>query len=78
MARTAQELLLPGELATPSQIDTYADYLVEFTQGLVNIAVPWAKPLSFLVPWWTSEVAKAVKADREARHRWLDSGLAKD
>ena len=78
VATTARELLLPGELATPDRIDTYADYLVGFIQGLVDLAVPWAKPSGFSVPWWTSEVAEAVKADREARHRWLDSGLAED
>jgi hypothetical protein len=75
---TTRELLPPGELSTPQQIDTYSDYLIDFTQRLVDLAVPWAKPSSFSVPWWTSEVAQAVKADREARHQWLDSGLAED
>ena len=75
---TAQELLVPGELTAPEQIDEYSDYLVDFTQRLVDLAVPWAKPSAFSVPWWSSEVAKAVRVDREARHRWLDSGLAED
>ena len=75
---TAQELLLPGKLTTSDRIDTYSDYLVDFTQRLVDLAVPWAKPSGFSVPWWTREVAEAVRADREARHQWLDSGLAKD
>lgn len=56
----------------------YSDYLVAFIQGLVDSAVPWAKPSGFSVPWWTGEVAEVVRADREARHRWLDSGLAED
>src|SRR3979411_1924013 len=75
---TAQELLLPGELSTFGQIDMYSDYLVNFIQRLVDLAVPWARPSGFSVPWWTSEVAEAVRADREARHHWLDSGLAED
>jgi hypothetical protein len=75
---TAQELQLPVELTTPGRIDTYSDYLVAFIQGLVDLAVPWAKPSGFSVPWWTSEVAEVVRADREARHRWLDSGLTED
>src|SRR5882757_3475466 len=75
---TTQELLLPSDLTTPDQIDTYSDYLVNFTKGLVDVAVPWARPSNFSVPWWTSEVAEAVRADREARHHWLDSGLTED
>jgi hypothetical protein len=78
LTTTTQELLLPGGLTTLDQIDIYADYLVNFTQGLVNLAVPWARPSGFSVPWWTSEVAEAVRADREARHNWLDLGLVED
>src|SRR6187402_3869362 len=75
---TTQELRLPGDLITISQIDVYTDYLIDFTQHLVDLAVPWAKPSSYAVPWWTSEVAEAVRADREARRCWLESGLAED
>ncbi len=41
---TTQELLLPGELTTSDRIDIYSDYLIDFTQRLVDLAVPWAKP----------------------------------
>ena len=60
------------------QIDIYSNYLVGFIQGLVDLAVPWAKPSSFSVLWWTSEVVEAVRIDREAKHCWLNSGLAED
>ena len=75
---TAQELLFPGELTTLDRIDIYSDYLVDFTQRLVDLAVSQAKSSGFSVPWQTREVVEAVRADREARYQWLDLGLAKD
>jgi hypothetical protein len=78
LTTTTQELTLPIELATVDYIDAYSNYLIGFIQKLVDLAVPWAKPSSFSVPWWNSEVAEAIRADREARHRWLDTGLADD
>jgi len=47
---TAQELTLPGTLATPDQVETYSNYLVLFIQELVNLAVLWANPSVYSVP----------------------------
>jgi hypothetical protein len=44
---TAACLLLPGEMTTPEQVDTYSKYLIDFTQGLVDLAVSWARPSVF-------------------------------
>jgi len=47
---TTQKLSLPNELITLDQIDIYSNYLVGFTQRLVDLTVPWAKPPDYLVP----------------------------
>jgi len=37
---TTQELLFPSKLIILDWIDIYSDYLVDFTQRLVNLAIP--------------------------------------
>jgi len=65
-------------LIIPGRINIYSDYLVAFIQGLVNLAVLWAKFLGFFVLWWTGEVVEVVKVDKETRYCWLDLDLAKN
>jgi len=48
---TTQELLFSSELTTLDRIDIYSDYLVDFTQRLVDLVVSWAKFSGFLVLW---------------------------
>ena len=51
-----QKLLFSGKLTTLDRINIYSDYLVDFTQRLVDLAVPQTKPSGFSVPWQTREI----------------------
>jgi hypothetical protein len=66
---TAEHLTQPGNLTTLTAIDQYSDYLVEFTQGLIEKSVPWGKPSSYGQPWWTEEVQEIVQRERAARRK---------
>jgi len=65
----ARHLQTPDPGLSIPQIDQYADYLVRFTQKLVEDTVPWSRPSSYAQPWWTLEVQKAVRDEREARRQ---------
>lgn len=69
----ALHLKLPTiELTSPTEIDTYADYVVQFCQDLIDQTVPWSKPSKRGQPWWTQEIKNLVQQEREARrqHSW--------
>ena len=63
-----QEFLFSGELTILDRIDIYSNYLVDFTQKLVDLTVSWAKSLGFSVPQQTRKIVKVVRVDREARY----------
>jgi hypothetical protein len=68
----AAHLIQPRQNLSPREIDQYEDYLVQFTQELIEQAVPWSKPSSYSQPWWNQEVQQAVRDERDARrqHDW--------
>ena len=76
----AKHLRAPTQNLTPLQIDEYTDYLVRFTQELVDNTVPWSKPSSYAQPWWNDKVQKAVSDEREARRQqnWEKQKEARD
>lgn len=73
-----QDLRLPTQLDSKEAIDQYTKYLTSFTQGLIEKAVPWAKPSEKAVPWWNLEIGQAVQLERQARRNWGRSGLEQD
>jgi hypothetical protein len=74
----AQDLLLPTQLDSREAIDQYTNYLTSFTQGLIERAVPWAKPSEKATPWWTLEIGQVVQFERQVRRDWERSGLEQD
>ena len=60
----AQHLLQPQDLCITQDIDNYSNYLVQFTQDLIDVAVPWTKASSHAQPWWTEEVKELVTQER--------------
>jgi hypothetical protein len=73
-----QELRLPLQLRTKTEVDQFADYLVSFTQDLINKSVPWHKPSDKEVPWWSIETEHAVFLERQRRRQWTSTGLVQD
>ena len=74
----AQHLAIPESLRTADEIDRYTQYIIEFTQGLIEHTVPWAKPSSHGQPWWTEDIRIAVWEERTTRKQWRISGNAAD
>lgn len=56
-------------MLTSQDINTYAQQVVRFTQGLVNDTVPWSKPSSYGQPWWTEDIKQLLQDERDARRR---------
>ena len=50
-------------LTSLSEIDSYINALTQFIQQLINNTVPWAKPLLYEQPQWTTEVQEAVEEE---------------
>ena len=80
VAASAQHLSLPQDLSSSYDVDKYAEYLVHFTQNLVNQTVPWSKPSQYGQDWWTTEIKDAVREERDARRKqdWNRHARAKD
>jgi hypothetical protein len=67
----AKWLRLPGQtLANSQDIDSYAEYLVSFTQELIRQTVPNGTPSTQAQAWWTPEISNAITAERRAHRKW--------
>ena len=75
---TAQLLQLPERLDNIEEANKYTDYLVNFTQNLLEATVPWGKVSERAEPWWTKAVADAVEKEREAKRKALRTGAEED
>jgi hypothetical protein len=73
-----QGLRLPIQLDSSEAIDQYTRYLTAFTQGLIEEAVPRAKPSEKAIPWWNVEVGQAVQFESRARRGRERLGLEQD
>jgi hypothetical protein len=60
--------------ASPADIDQYTKYLIKFIQDLANYTIPWAKPPSRAVLWWTEEIRRLVRQERQERRTWISTG----
>jgi hypothetical protein len=57
-------------LANSQDIDSYAEYLVSFTQELTRQTVPNGTPSTQAQAWWTPEISNAITAERRAHRKW--------
>jgi len=73
-----QGLRLPIQLDSSEAIDQYTRYLTAFTQGLIEEAVPRAKPSEKAIPWWNVEIGQAVQFESRARRGRERLGLEQD
>jgi hypothetical protein len=64
---TSRIIRLVGEL------EAYARYLSSFLAEVMNAAVPLRRASSYTNPWWSPQVASAVRDARRAQRRWLQS-----
>jgi hypothetical protein len=70
LSQRARELdLLPRNNEKCGDIDAGVDRLVRWIKEAVAQHIPLSKPVSFFVPWWSSELTQLVRSARRAR-RW--------
>jgi hypothetical protein len=68
LSQRARELdLLPRSDENCKDIDTGMDRLVRWIKEAVAQHIPFSKPVSFSVPWWSSELTQLVRNARRAR-----------
>jgi hypothetical protein len=51
-------------------VNEYSTYLTTFVQDLIEQTVPLVRKGTRFTPWWTQEVASAVRTERQARRQW--------
>jgi hypothetical protein len=64
--------LQPFDSLQPSitAVNEYSAYLTTFVQDLIEQTVPLVRKGTRFTPWWTQEVALAVRTERQARRQW--------
>ncbi len=74
LSQRARELdLLPRNYDNCEDIDAGVERLVRWIKESVAQHIPLSKPVSFFVPWWSSELTQLVRNARRAR-RWHRGG----
>ncbi len=70
LALKARELdLMPRDYDNCKDIDEGGERLIRWLKEAVAQHIPLSKPVSFSVPWWSSELTQLVRNARRAR-RW--------
>lgn len=63
---------------TKAEVDHQLKAVKAFLQGVIAVAVPWAKPSNYAKPFWSNACSEAVKEARACRRNWTATGLQED
>ena len=56
-----------------AEIDAYTVSIQKFLQGVINAAVPWARPSKYAKPFWNDDCSVITKETRRLRRVWTNS-----
>jgi len=68
-----EDLDYSRQINSTEELELYARYLSNRLVDALDQSVPWKRVSKYANPWWTPQVATAVKEARAARKEWLDS-----
>ncbi len=65
-------------IRSTAELEVYAQYLSSFLAEVMSATVPLRQASSFANPWWSSQIASAVREAKRAQRQWLHSRDPRD